>query len=71
MNIVLPVTYLLLLILTLSYGGVIIYHVFKYRGELLENDARRATNFIWCYLIIGGAVLVLSIVIGAIYWLIA
>lgn len=63
---VLLIIYILMLLLALAYGGVIVYHILKYRHQLPDKDARQAIVVMVGYLIVGGGVLVLSIVIASV-----
>lgn len=66
MEIVLPIVYVVLLLLALLYSGVISYHVLKYRSQLPERESRRALAVLVCYLLAGGTLLVISLILAGI-----
>lgn len=67
-DLILLIVYLLLLGLVVVYGGIIAYHVFKYRNQLPSADAKKATNMLWVYILSGAIVILLSMIVGFIYW---
>jgi len=67
MEIFLSIIYGVFLVFSLLYGGIIVYHIFKYRHQLPALEAQRAVVFATAYLIIGISVLGLSIIVGIIY----
>ena len=67
MEIIPLIIYGIFLIFALLYSGVIVYHVLKYRHELPPEESHRALTYTTIYLIIGGGVLGLSIIVGIIY----
>jgi len=57
--------YLLLLLISLVYAGIIVYHVLKYRYEDLPREqGQYAGRALAVYLGLGGFTLLLSIVIA-------
>jgi len=70
MDIVLFVIYIFLLILSLAYSGVIAYHVLKYRHQLRERESRQTLVILTAYLVVGGGILLLSIILAVISGLI-
>ncbi|HCR41937.1 TPA: hypothetical protein DIV45_01050 [Patescibacteria group bacterium] len=68
MDIIILIMYLLLLGLVAAYSGVIAYHTFKYRHQLPNADAQKATGMLWAYLLVGGVIVALSLIGGFIYW---
>jgi len=67
-DLILLIIYLVLVGLIAAYGGIIAYHVFKYRNQLPLADTKKATNMLWIYLFVGSIIIVLSLIIGSIYW---
>lgn len=65
MNLTLLIVYLFFLLAALGYGGLIIYHVKRYKSELYDGQAPRAVAVAWFYAIVGGSILLLSIILAA------
>lgn len=68
MNIFLLVLYLILLLLVAAYGGIIAYHVFKYKNQLPDNDIKTSMRMLWMYLLVASVIILVSLTSGFIYW---
>lgn len=66
MEFVLPTIYVVLLLLALLYSGVISYHVLKYRSELPQRESQRALTVLIFYLLAGGSLLVISLILAGV-----
>lgn len=66
MEIILPIVYAVLLLLALLYSGVITYHVVKYRSQLPQQESKRALAVLVCYLLAGGTLLVISLILAGV-----
>ncbi|OGB74796.1 hypothetical protein A2810_00590 [candidate division Kazan bacterium RIFCSPHIGHO2_01_FULL_49_10] len=59
------IIYFILLLLSLIYAGVIVYHILKYRyDDLPREQAQYAGRALSIYLGLGGLTLLLSIVVA-------
>jgi len=65
MELVLNIIYGILLIATLSYGGLIVYHILRYKTELYDGQIPRVIAAMWFYIIVSGSILVLSFVLAS------
>lgn len=61
-DIALLVVYIILLIFSLLYSGIISYHVLKYRTQLPQREAGRALVALIFYWLVGGGIIVVSLV---------
>jgi len=64
MSLIAVVIYIILLLAALSYGGLIIYHIIRYKSELYDGQVPRVMAAMWFYIILGGSVLLLSIILA-------
>lgn len=72
METILLTIYIVLLLVALSFAGIIVYHYYvlkHHRADFPPQEGRYAQRALWTYLIIGGAVLITSIVIASILFL--
>lgn len=67
METILFILYFLFLIFTLIYSGVVVYHILKYRHQLPRQESRKALSYLAVYSIIGGIILVFSLITGITY----
>ena len=65
MSSVAAIIYVILLLAALSYGGLVIYHIIRYKSELYDGQVPRVIAAMWFYIIIGGSVLLLSFVLAS------
>jgi len=59
------IIYIFLLLVVLSYGGLIVYHVLRYKSELYDGQTPRVIAAMWFYLVIGSSVLLLSFILAS------
>lgn len=72
METILLTTYIILLLVALSFAGVIVYHYYvlkHHRADFPSREGQYAQRALWTYLIIGGAVFITSIIIASILFL--
>ena len=65
-DIALLIVYIILLIFSLLYGGIISYHVLKYRTQLPQREADRSIVVLIFYWLIGGGIIVVSMIAAGI-----
>ena len=72
METILLTIYIVLLLVALSFAGIIIYHYYvlkHHRADFPSREGQCAQKALWIYLIIGGTVLIASIIIASILFL--
>ncbi|MFA5967437.1 MAG: hypothetical protein WC805_02925 [Patescibacteria group bacterium] len=64
MNFIPAVIYMILFLAALGYGGLIVYHVIRYKSELYDGQVPQVIAAMWFYIIISGSILLLSFVLA-------
>ncbi len=60
------IIYVILFLAALSYGGLIVYHIIRYKSELYDGQVPRVMAAMWFYIILGGSILLLSVILASI-----
>jgi len=69
MDEILLTIYIVLLIIALGFAGIIVYHyyILKHRrADFPSKERQYALRALWIYLIVGGTILIVSIIIASI-----